>query len=182
MWNDSQNMHWTLAEDFKFPKRARKTPHNWVEKKKKRNKDKASTPQRELWKRIGTCTMGDLWLAGKSARWKGSLKATERSTAVGLRGQSRKRAAKTIGTIAQGITVWDPQAGALYLSDAIVGECKRTRGWNCHRNFFLHTAGPSGRRVLHLRAMMGAGANHCSYLGLQKWVQPTTTEVSMTRY
>ena len=32
----SENIYWTLAENLKFPKRARNPPHNWVDKTKKK--------------------------------------------------------------------------------------------------------------------------------------------------
>ena len=58
-----------LVEDIKPTKRARNTPHNWVEQKEKRekereekekkgNQDGTSTPERELLKRKGTQTLG----------------------------------------------------------------------------------------------------------------------------
>lgn len=54
-----------LTEDFRLPKRARNTHHNWVEqkgkkreKKKKRNQDESSIPEREVCKRNGIRILG----------------------------------------------------------------------------------------------------------------------------
>ena len=52
-----------LAEELKPPKGARNPLHNWIEQKKKRERQKCnqegtSTPERELLKRKGIYTLG----------------------------------------------------------------------------------------------------------------------------
>ena len=56
-------------------------------------------------------------------------------------------------------------------------------GQDCYRNAFLctHMGSWVTGCLLH-RKMLGAGANRCSHLGLQRWAWPATTRVLMNRH
>ena len=79
-----------LAEELIPPKRARNSWHNWVEQKKKkerekRNQDGTSIPKRELWRIKGTHILGSHLTDGKISRVRGTSKSLGKATAAGLR-------------------------------------------------------------------------------------------------
>ena len=93
----SQNIYWMLAEDLKPPKRARNVPYNWIEQKgekererEKRNQDKTSTPEGELWKRKGNHTLGSHLTDQKISRDGGTSKSQRKTQQLDWGGQSRE--------------------------------------------------------------------------------------------
>ena len=90
----TQNNYWTRAENLKPPKRAIKHPHNWVEQKKKErewNWNWTSTPERDLWKRKGTCTLGS-HLIDREIRWNGRTSNSQRKVPQLEEGKEEKEA------------------------------------------------------------------------------------------
>ena len=92
-----------VLEDLRLPKRARKSPHYWVEQKEKKdvyiyvyiylsvyiesacvrrekmNQNRTSTPEREMWKRKGICALGG-HLTGEKLEQRESLQIWVKST------------------------------------------------------------------------------------------------------
>ena len=78
-----------LAEELKPPKRSRNPQHNWIEQKKKegekKNQHRTSIPEKELWRRKRTYTLGShLTNREIKPKWR-ELKISKKSTAAGLR-------------------------------------------------------------------------------------------------
>ena len=100
----TQNIYRTLARDIKTPKRARNPAHNWVKQKgkkerkrrgeNKRNQDRTSTPERELWKWKETLTLEGHLTDGEMSQDTGNCKLLEKSSAAGLR-QAKHRESNT---------------------------------------------------------------------------------------
>ena len=79
-----------LAEEFKTPKRARNPWHNYVEEKRKKEKERKGIRMgleflRELWKRKGTHILGSHLTDQKISQDGGTSKSLKKSTAAGLR-------------------------------------------------------------------------------------------------
>ena len=110
----TQNINWILVEELKPTKRARNFWHNWVEQKKKRerNQDGTGIPERELWRRKGTHILGSHLTDGKISQVRGTSKLPRKVQQLDWELQSRVRAAQIIWTTSQDTTAWDARAGA----------------------------------------------------------------------
>ena len=87
----TQKIYWVLAEELKPPQRARNPPHNWIEQKKKgeregekRHQDETSILETEPRKRKGTHSLGS-YLANRDQPRRRDHKIAEKSAAAGLR-------------------------------------------------------------------------------------------------
>ena len=112
----TQNINWMLAEELKPPKRARNSWHNWVEHKKKRekrNQDRTSTPERELWRRKGTRILGSHLTDGKISQVRGTSKTLSRKVQQWVwEWKSRVRDAQILWTTGTDTAAWDAWVGA----------------------------------------------------------------------
>ena len=106
-----------LAEDLKPLKRARNSWNNWVEQKKKKEREKdsqdgTSIPERQQWRRKGTHILGS-HLTDRKISWGGrTSKSARKVQQLDCKQQSRVRAAQIIQTTGLDTTAWDAWAGA----------------------------------------------------------------------
>ena len=100
----TQNGCWTLTENLKPPKRARKPQHNWVEykekEKEKRNQDETNICEREWLRRKGTHNLASHLTYGKISQDGGTSMSQRKVQQLDWGVQSRVRAAQTICTTA----------------------------------------------------------------------------------
>ena len=75
-----------LAEDLKPPKRARNPPHNWVEQKEKKKRERKGIKMGPALLR-GSCERGRRW--GDHLRWR-DLKASEKRATAGMRREKQR--------------------------------------------------------------------------------------------